>query len=99
MLLAGRTRNHITRPDDHGLFAPTLRNAESGGNYQGLAERMRVPRCACAGLKSDARARGSSGLARLKQRVDSDAAAEPFGRPSTRGLRTASLDFHGSRLR
>jgi hypothetical protein len=54
MLLAGRNPDHVARPDFLDRPAPALHPAAAGRHDQGLAERMRVPCRARAGLEGDA---------------------------------------------
>ena len=56
VLLARREPDHVARPDLLDRPAPALRPAAAGGDDQRLAERVRVPRRAGAGLERDARA-------------------------------------------
>src|ERR1700690_1149209 len=57
-----------------------LRPAASGGHDQRLAQRMGVPRGACARLEGDARTRNPRGRWRRAQRIDANAAGEITGR-------------------
>ena len=54
VLLAGREPDHVARPDLLDRPAPALRPAEPSGHDQRLAQRMRVPGRAGAGLEGDA---------------------------------------------
>src|SRR5437667_2016011 len=76
VLLAGRKPDDIAGPDFLDGSTPTLRRAQAGGDDQYLAEWMRVPRGAGAGLERDARATNTCGLRRLEQRVHTDRAGE-----------------------
>jgi hypothetical protein len=85
--------NHTTSP---GNFldrpAPALRPAEAGGDDQGLAERVRVPCGARAGLEGgDARARCACRRGRVEQWIDAYRSREPLGRAFGRRLGTAPL--------
>src|SRR6266446_5622840 len=81
MLLAGRTRDYITRPDHLDRPSPALDQTTSGRDDERLAERMGVPGSAGAGLEGDADAETARRLLRLKQRIDPHGACERLGRP------------------
>ena len=53
VLLAGGKPHHVAGPNFFDRAAPTLRPAATACDNQRLAERMRVPRGACAGFKRD----------------------------------------------
>ncbi len=81
VLLARREPDHVAGADflDRAAFA--LHPAAAGGDDQDLAERMRVPRGAGAGLEGDRLPAAARGVGRLEQRVDAHRAGEPLGRP------------------
>ena len=75
MLLARRKPHHVAGPDLLDRPALALHPAAAGGDDQGLAERIRMPRRARAGFERDERApltRAGSGA--LEQRIDPDGA-------------------------
>src|SRR5882762_287814 len=65
VLLAGRTPNHVARPNFLDGFAPALGPSESRCDDQGLAERVRVPRRARTRFERYAPAGDTGGLGRL----------------------------------
>src|SRR5690348_1078291 len=94
MLLVGREPDDIAWADflDRAAFA--LDPAAAGGDDQGLAERMRVPRGARAGLEGDAGAGNARRVRRTEQRVDAHRAGEILRRSLAGCLRAVSLYFH-----
>src|SRR5512135_1183111 len=78
MLHVGRAPDDIAGTDFDDRLAFTLRPADTGGDDQGLAERVRVP------CRARARFEGHNGpadtrrLLPLEQRVDPHTAGEPF---------------------
>ena len=81
VFLAGRKPHHVAGSDFFDRGAPALYQPRAGGDDQSLAERMRVPGRARAGLERDAGAADARRIGRLEQRVDTDRAGEPFRRP------------------
>jgi hypothetical protein len=59
--------------------APTLRPAHTGGDDQGLAERVRVPCRARARLERDARAGHARRSGRVEQRINPYRSDKPLG--------------------
>ena len=80
VLLARREPDHVARPDFLDRAAPALRPAAAGRHDQGLAQRVRVPCRAGAGLERDAGAAHARRSGRLEQRIDAHRAGEPLGR-------------------
>jgi hypothetical protein len=76
MLLSGRTRDYVTRPDFLDGPAPALYPAAVGRHDQRLAERMRVPRGTRTRLERDAGNKNTLWIACIKQRIDPNRAAE-----------------------
>src|SRR5687767_9240916 len=95
MFLARREPGHVSGADLLNGPTLTLNQAVAGRDDQGLAQRMRVPRGAGAGLEGHARAADAGRVAGLEEWIDPDGASEPVGRPFARGLRANSLDLHG----
>ena len=62
-------RDHVAGPDFLDRAAPALRAAAAGGNDQGLAERMGMPRGASARLEGDAGAEDAR-AGRLAEQTD-----------------------------
>ena len=98
VLLAGREPDDVAGPDLLDRAALALRPAAAGGDDQRLAERMRVPGGARAGLEGDAGAADARRVRRLEQRIDAHRAGEPLRRSLAGRLRAASLDFHAALL-
>ena len=81
VLLAGREPDHIAGPDFLNRTSPALCPAATGGDDQGLAERMRVPCSPCTWLKCDAGALNQCRIGCLEKWIDADRAREPILRP------------------
>jgi hypothetical protein len=94
MFFIGRKPHDVARPHLFDVSAITLDPAEPRRDDQGLAERMGVPGCTCAGFEGDVRAGDPRRLGRLDQRVDADGSGEPVVRSLAGGLRAVSLDLH-----
>src|SRR5689334_17421898 len=95
-VLFARGKPHdVTGADLFNRSAPALDAAGPGCHDQRLAERMRVPRGACAWLEGHGRTGSSGGRGRLKQRIDTDRAGKPVTGSFRGRLRTCSSDFHG----
>jgi hypothetical protein len=91
VFFAGGEPNDITRTDvlDEAIFR--LHPPRSRSHDQSLTKGMSVPRCACAWLKRDARARYERGFRRLKQWIDAYGASKSIDRPLAGCLRSNSL--------
>jgi hypothetical protein len=83
VLLAGREPDHIAGPDFLNRTSPALCPAATGGDDQGLAERMRVPCSPRARLESYTGALNQCRIGCLEQWIDADRACEPILRPFT----------------
>ena len=94
VFFAWREPDDITRSDLLDRPALALRKAAAGRHDQCLSEGMRVPGRARARLERDAGAADARRIWRFEQRVDTDRASEPFGRPLAGRLRAVSLDIH-----
>ena len=81
VLLARREPDDVARPYLLDRSALTLREAAAGRHDQCLAQRMRLPGRARAGLERDAGAADARRIGRLEHRVDADRAGEPLRRP------------------
>ena len=88
--------NHTTSPGRISSTGPPSRctQPQPVSHDQRLAERVRVPGRARAGLEGDERAGNTGGLRRAEQRIDADRAGEPIGGTFAGRLRTAAFDFH-----
>src|SRR5208337_2412517 len=96
VLLARRNPDDVARPDLFDGTAPALRPSEAECDDQDLAERMRMPGGAGAGLERHGVAGPPRGRARREQGVDPHRAGAPRRRSLARRLRTASFDLHSS---
>src|SRR3954463_4871875 len=94
VLLVWRAPHDVARPERADGTAFTLHIAAAGSADQCLAERMRVPVAARAGLEGDVGAGRARGRGGFKKLIDAHGAGEVFGGPSGRGLRTVWLEFH-----
>jgi len=94
MLLAGREPDHISWAYFFDRPALTLDPAQSRRDDQCLAERVRVPRGARAGLEGDVPAVDAPGRGRLEQWINADGTGEPVGGPLARRFGAASFDVH-----
>src|ERR1700728_4011275 len=73
-----RTPDHIARANLEDRPTLALRPSTAGGDDERLAERMAVPRRACAWLKGDAGARDPGRLRRAVQRINPHGSGEVF---------------------
>src|SRR4051794_28919708 len=98
VLFAGGEPHDVTGANLFNGSAPALDAAGPGGHDQRLAERMGMPRGACAWLECNGRTRSSGGSGGLKQRIDTDGACKPVTGSFRGRLRTCSSDLHGEVL-
>src|SRR5947208_12093054 len=96
MLLAGRERDYVARPNLLDWSPPPLRPACSEHHNQSLPQGMRMPRRASARLERDAGAGRARRIGGLKQRIDPHGPGEPVGWALARGLRSGAFDVHGA---
>src|SRR3954463_5006717 len=94
VLLVWRAPHDVARPERADGTAFALHIAAACGANQCLAEWMRMPVAARAGLEGDVGAGRARGRGRLEELVYTHRAGEVFGGPSGRGLRTVWLEFH-----
>src|SRR5271170_6239676 len=94
MLLCWREPDDVARPDLLDRAALVLDAAAAGHDDQSLAERVRVPGGARAGLEGDESAGDAGWIWRTEQRVDPDRAGEPLRWSLAGRLRAAPLDLH-----
>src|SRR5438874_4688904 len=94
VLLARRAYNDIAGANLAFRAVLAFHPAAAGGHDQPLAEGMRVPGAARAGLEGDERGRDAGRLCRREQRIDADSASEPVIRAFAGGLRAASFKLH-----
>ena len=80
MFFAGREPDHVAGADFFDGAAPVLGPAAAGGDDQRLAERVRVPGGACAGLEGDAGSDGAGRGGRVEEAIDAHGAGEVIGR-------------------
>src|SRR3954470_17829667 len=92
VLLAGRNPDHVAGADLLLRAAVALGPAAAGRDDQRLAERMRMPGRAGAGLEGHDGAGDTRRGAALEGRVDPHGSGEIVGRALGRGLRPAALD-------
>jgi hypothetical protein len=92
MLLAGRKRNYIARPDFLDRAAPTLYPSHPCSDDQRLSQRMGVPGGAGTRLESHAGASAARGLWRLEERIYTNRAREIVRRTLSGRLRAVALD-------
>ena len=78
MLEAGRKPHHVSGADLLNSSTFTLHPAETGGDDQGLSERVGVPRRPGTGLEGNAAGSHASWFGRLEERIDPDRAGGPF---------------------
>src|SRR4051812_37409289 len=95
MFLAGLEPNHISRTDLFDRSSFVLHPAEAEGDNQRLAERMRVPGGAGAGLEGDGCAGYSRRRGHRDEWIDPYCAGEPVRGSFVRRLRSAALNLHG----
>src|SRR5207244_9041870 len=74
---------------------PALNASAAEGHDESLPQRVRVPCGPSAWLERDARTTDACRVGSPKQRVDTNRAGEPLGRPNAGGLRADSLNVHG----
>ena len=67
MLLARRKPDHVARTDFFNRSSPALRPAATGGDDEGLTQRVGVPGGASAGLEGDGGGRGACRRVRLER--------------------------------
>src|SRR5829696_4238179 len=96
MFLAGSKPDDVAGMDLLPGAALDLYPAAAGRNNQSLAERMRVPGRASAGLEGDDPTPHARRPAALKPGVDPHRAGEILRRPPLGGLRAAARDLHSS---
>ena len=77
MFLARRKPDNIAWADFLDRSTPVLRPATAGSDNQRLAERMRMPRRACARFEGDLRTNHARRIGCRKQRVHTHGAGEP----------------------
>jgi hypothetical protein len=77
VLHSRRDPHHIARPDFLDRPVLALDPAVTGGDDQGLTERMGVPCRASARLESDSAAASPGRLGRAEQRIDTNRTADP----------------------
>src|SRR6266446_1802227 len=94
MLFAGRAPDHIARPNFLFRASLALHPPTSGGDDQGLPERMGVPCGSSTWLKRNTPPTRARRVGRLEQRIDAHRAGEIFFRSFARRLCSVSLDFH-----
>lgn len=94
MLFTGSKPDDVARSDLFDGAAETLSASTAGDNDKRLADGMRVPGCARAGLKGDAGGNDARGFRRSPERINTDSAGEVFCGTFGRGLRAGSLDMH-----
>jgi hypothetical protein len=86
MFLTGSEPDYIPRTDRLDWAAPNSRKAAAGRDYKCLAERVRMPCRASAGLESNVSAAYSWRITCLKQRINADDSSKPIFWALTRGL-------------
>jgi hypothetical protein len=79
VLLAWRKPYDIAGPNLLDRPTPALCATDAGSHDQRLTERVRVPCCAGAGLKRNARAGSAGRNGRVEQRIDANCSCEPLG--------------------
>src|SRR5947208_13362972 len=94
ILLARRKPDHVARTNFFNRAAFALNASTAGSNNQSLAERMRVPGCACARLKGDTCAGCARRNGSAEQWINPHLAGEPIGRSFVGWLGACSFDFH-----
>src|SRR5215831_15828742 len=94
VLLARREPHHIPGPDLLARTAPALGPAAAGGDDERLAQRVRVPRRAGAGLECDAGADRAPRPRRFEQRINPHRTREVLRRSPPRRTRTHPPYFH-----
>src|SRR5262249_32921444 len=94
VFFAGSEPNHVARANLFDWSAFALRPAAAGCDDKRLTKRMGMPCRARARFEGDACALHKCGIRRLKERINSNDAGEPFGWPLHGGLRAASSNFH-----
>jgi hypothetical protein len=90
--------DHVTGADVLDRFPLPLNPAATGGDDQGLAERMRVPRCPRTGLEGYEIHADAGRVRRIVQRVHPDGPSEILGRPFARQLRAALFNHDSPSL-
>ena len=99
VFFAGWKPDDVAGPDVLDGAAPALGESSTGGDDEGLAERMSVPCGAGAGLEGDAGTDGARGCGRREQGINAHGAREPIGGAFVGGLGAGFFDVHKSEIK
>ncbi len=94
VLFVGREPDDVAGVNFFYRAAFVLGPAAAGGDDEGLAERVGVPRSACAGLERDVCASDECWIGSLEERIDADSAGEPVCGAFAGGLGADAFDVH-----
>ena len=85
VFFTGRKPDHVAGVDFLNRTVPALHPTTTGGDNQGLPQRVGVPRCASARLESDAGTAHAARFGGVKQGINPYRTGKPVGGPLAEG--------------